>query len=155
MKSVTIPGWGTVHIHNVVLDLNGTITESGQFIPGILGALASLRKQGFRVYVLSGDSRGNLKQQLDRFPEIGIQITETAQAKRDFVESLGPESTVCIGNGNIDVEMFKVARLSMCTVQGEGATPGAICNADIVVTHIKEAIELIHDENKLIATLRS
>ena len=155
MKTIAIPGWGNMELRHVVVDLNGTITESGAFIPGVLDRLTALHQQGYAVFVLSGDTRGNLKERLGRFPEIGVRITETAQAKRAFVESLGPESTVCIGNGNIDIEMFKVAKLSICTLQGEGATPGALANADIVVTHIKDAIELLRDEDKLVATLRS
>ena len=155
MKSVSIPGRGTLQIRYVVVDLNGTLTESGVFIPGVLDALASLHKQGLSVYVLSADTRGNLEADLSGLPGVGVRVTETAQAKRDFVESLGPEFTICIGNGNIDIEMFKVAKLSICTIQGEGATTGALVHADIVVTRIKDAIELVCDEAKLIATLRS
>ena len=154
MNTVTIPGWGTLQIRHIVLDLNGTITESGEFIPGVLDALRNLHRKGYSVFVLSADTRRNLKERLGRFPEIGVRITETGQAKRALVESLGPESTICIGNGNIDVDMFKVARLSICTIQGEGATVEALTHADIVVTHVKDAIELVHDEQRLIATLR-
>ena len=51
--------------------------------------------------------------------------------------------------------MFKVAGLSICTIQAEGATTQALLNADIVVTHINQALEILLDEEKLIATLRS
>jgi len=44
MKTVTIPGWGSIEIKNVVLDLNGTITESGEPIPGILDYLQTLTR---------------------------------------------------------------------------------------------------------------
>ncbi|MDY6953627.1 MAG: hypothetical protein SWE60_19130, partial [Thermodesulfobacteriota bacterium] len=109
----------------------------------------------FRIFVLSGDTKGTLAQTLKGFPYIQAVLTRTAREKRAFVESLGPERTVCVGNGNIDVEMFKVARLSVCTVQAEGGATRAMLAADIVVTHIKHAMEILLDPHKLIATLRS
>jgi hypothetical protein len=36
-------------------------------------------------------------------------LTTTAENKRFFVAKMEVRQTVCIGNGNIDVEMFKVA----------------------------------------------
>jgi soluble P-type ATPase len=154
MKTVTIPGWGTIEIRHIVLDLNGTLTESGTFLPGVLDELVSLNEQGFSIHILSGDTRGNLKALLSPFRGLHCRITKTAQAKRSFVESLGPEHVVCIGNGNIDIEMFKIAGLSICPVQGEGASTKALGHADIVVPHIRHAIDLIRDEDKLVATLR-
>ena len=154
MKRIDIPGWGSVELENLVLDLNGTITESGSFIPGVIDRLEMLKGLGIRIYVLSGDTRGTVKERFADVPGIDAVVTKTAREKRDFVESLGPSSTVCVGNGNIDVEMFKVAGLSICTIQAEGATTQALLNADIVVTHINQALEILLDEEKLIATLR-
>lgn len=154
MKTIVVPGWGSVELENLVLDLNGTLTESGDFIPGVLDDLEKLKVRGFRVYVLSGDTRGILKHIFSDTSEIEPVVAGTAEEKRAFVESIGAERTVCLGNGNIDVEMFKVARLSICTIQAEGATTKAMLQADIVVTHIKHALEILLDSEKLIATLR-
>lgn len=155
MKAITIPEFGSLELENVVLDLNGTLTESGDFIAGVLDDLDVLRAEGFKIYILSGDTRGSLKQIFELHQDINTVVTDTAEDKRRFVESIGPERTFCIGNGNIDVEMFKVARLSVCTIQAEGATTRAMLEADIVVTHIRHAFEILLDSNKLIATLRA
>ena len=155
MKTIAVPGHGSFQLENVVLDLNGTLTESGDVIPGILDDLRALGALGFKIYVLSGDTRGNLAQTLGHLPAVEPVVTKTAEDKRHFVESIGPEHTVCVGNGNIDVEMFKVATLSVCTIQAEGAATKALLHADIVVTHIKHAFEILRDPEKLIATLRS
>ena len=155
MKTIVIPGQGTFELKNIVLDLNGTITETGAFIPGVVEGFQALRRAGFRIFVLSGDTKGTLAQTFKDFPYIQAVLTPTAQDKRTFVESIGPAHTACIGNGNIDVEMFKVARLSLCTIQAEGSTTKAMLQADIVVTHIKHAMEILLDPHKLIATLRS
>ncbi|MBW1859054.1 MAG: ATPase P [Deltaproteobacteria bacterium] len=154
MKTITVPGWGSAELENLVLDLNGTLTESGDFIPGVLDYLEKMRAEGFRIYVLSGDTRGAIKQGLEKPADVEAVITKTADEKRAFVESIGAEHTVCVGNGNIDVEMFKAARLSICTIQAEGATLQAMLAADIVVTHINQAFEILLDPSKMIATLR-
>jgi len=155
VKTIDVPGYGSVELKNVVLDLNGTVTESGDFIPGVLDDLEALRADGLKIYILSGDTRGNLGQTFEHASGVETVVTKTAQEKRTFVESIGPEHTVCVGNGNIDIEMFKVAKLSICTVQAEGATIKAMLHADIVVTHVKHAIEILLDPDKLIATLRA
>jgi soluble P-type ATPase len=154
VKTITVPGWGSAELENLVLDLNGTLTESGDFIPGVMDHLEKLKAEGFRIYVLSGDTRKTLKQGLEKPVDIEAVITKTADEKRDFVESIGADHTVCVGNGNIDVEMFKAARLSICTIQAEGATLQAMLAADIVVTHINQAFEILLDPSRLIATLR-
>ncbi len=154
MHTIAVPGWGSVKLKSLVFDLNGTLTQSGDFIPGVLDYLKRLQAQGFKVYILSADTRGVLEQAFELSPDIEAVVTSTADEKRRFVESIGAETTVCVGNGNIDVEMFKVAGLSICIIQGEGATTRAMLHADIVVTHIKHAFEVLLDPDKLIATLR-
>ena len=154
MKTITVPGWGSAELENLVLDLNGTLTESGDFIPGVIDYLEKMTAEGFRIYVLSGDTREVLKQGLEKPADVEAVIARTADEKKDFVESIGADHTVCVGNGNIDVEMFKAARLSICTIQAEGATLQAMLAADIVVTHIIQAFEILLDPRRLIATLR-
>ena len=154
MKTIAVPGWGSVELENLVLDLNGTLSESGDFIPGVVDYLEKLKSQSFKIYILSGDTRGTLKHVFQDSLQIKSVVTRSAREKRAFVESIGAEHTVCVGNGNIDVEMFKVARLSICTIQAEGATTQAMLQADIVVTNIKHAFEILLDPNKLIASLR-
>ncbi len=154
MKNIPVPGWGSVELENLVLDLNGTLTESGAFMPGVIDYLEKLHSKGFNIFVLSGDTRGTLRHTFEDSPGIQTIVTKTAHEKRIFVESIAAERTVCIGNGNIDVEMLKVAGLSICTIQAEGATPKAILQADIVVTNILDAFEILLDPDKLIATLR-
>jgi soluble P-type ATPase len=51
--------------------------------------------------------------------------------------------------------MFNAARLSICTIQAEGATLKAMLAADIVVTHSNQAFEILLDPSRMIATLRS
>jgi soluble P-type ATPase len=150
-----IPGWGTLHVAHVVLDLNGTITESGELIPGVSDYLTKLDDRGVTIVVLSGDTRDTLHSLFQKLERLTVHVTKTAEDKRAFVDALGPEKTVCIGNGNIDLEMFRTCALSICTVQAEGASVKAMVTADIVVNHIAHALDILLDPEKLIATLRS
>jgi hypothetical protein len=47
VKIIVVPGFGSLELENVVLDLNGTVTESGNFIPGVLEDLEALRAEGY------------------------------------------------------------------------------------------------------------
>ena len=154
MLRINIPGFGSLKIKNVVVDLNGTVTDSGKLISGVLSHIKALKKNGIDVYVLSGDTRGVLGEVFPQDSGIEIVLATSAAKKRVFVEKIGPRQTVCIGNGNIDVEMFKVARLSICTIQAEGATTRAMLNADIVVPHISNALGMLLEHDSLVATLR-
>ena len=155
MKNIEVPGYGPLRLENLVLDLNGTVTEDGVLIPGVLEAMGALAERGFKIYILSGDTRGTLQKLFKEHSWITVTATSTAEEKREFVISIGPEKTVCIGNGNIDVEMFRVAKLSICTIQKEGATTKALMEADIVVHHIIDALTLLLERERLIATLRA
>ena len=154
MIRINIPGFGLLEIKNLVTDLNGTITDSGRLIPGALSHMKALKESGIDIYVVSGDTRGVLGKILAQDSGIETVLTTSAEGKRAFVEKIGPGQTVCIGNGNIDVEMFKVARLSICTIQAEGAATRAMLNADIVVPHITDALKMLLDHKCLVATLR-
>jgi soluble P-type ATPase len=154
MIRINIPGFGLLEIKNLVTDLNGTITDSGRLIPGALSHMKALKESGIDIYVVSGDTRGVLGNILAQDSGIETVLTTSAEGKRAFVEEIGPGQTVCIGNGNIDVEMFKVARLSICTIQAEGAATRAMLNADIVVPHITDALKMLLDHECLVATLR-
>ena len=155
LDPITIPGWGTLQLAHVVLDLNGTITESGELIPGVSDYLTKLDDMGVRIAVLSGDTRDTLHTLFQKLKGLTVHVTKTAEEKRAFVDALDPEKTVCIGNGNIDLKMFQACAISICTIQAEGASVKAMGAADIVVNHIAHALDILLDPEKLIATLRS
>ncbi|EPS51835.1 hypothetical protein CFSAN002367_03846 [Clostridium botulinum CFSAN002367] len=58
--------------------------------------------------------------------------------KKSFVEKLGPGETMVIGNGMNDIEMFKVATLSIAVIGEEGCAGKLIVQSDIVVSSIKK-----------------
>jgi soluble P-type ATPase len=78
-----------------------------------------------------------------------------AEAKLHYVQELGLERTVCIGNGRNDRLMLKAAALGLAVVLAEGIAGETIQAADIVSRSINDALDLLLNPLRLTATLRS
>ena len=63
--------------------------------------------------------------------------------------------TACIGNGRNDRAMLKHAALGIAVLAEEGVATDAIVAADIVVSDIWHALDLLLNPLRLVATLRS
>jgi len=59
-----------------------------------------------------------------------------------------------IGNGNNDCSMLEKSELGILVIGKEGASTKALLKSNLVVTDIKDAINLFLNEKRLIATLR-
>ena len=70
------------------------------------------------------------------------------------LKHLGASLTVCIGNGRNDCLMIEAAALGIALVQREGAASAAILAADVVMSDILDALDLLISPLRLIATLR-
>ncbi|MBE0447689.1 MAG: HAD hydrolase family protein, partial [Actinobacteria bacterium] len=61
---------------------------------------------------------------------------------------------IAIGNGSNDVEMLKKAKLGIAVIGREGCACDALKAADIVMNSSADALDLLINSNRLIATLR-
>ena len=68
---------------------------------------------------------------------------------------LNPQRVVAIGNGRNDRLMLEAAGLGIALIQAEGAASETLRRADVVCTSILDALGLLRDPRRLIATLRS
>jgi soluble P-type ATPase len=84
-----------------------------------------------------------------------LPTADQAAGKLAYVERLGCDRTVCIGNGRNDRRMLQEAGLSIALVQREGASSESLAAADVVCTDILSALELLCNPLRLTATLRS
>jgi soluble P-type ATPase len=75
--------------------------------------------------------------------------------KAEFVDGLGSQSVVAIGNGANDVEMLHRAALGIAVLGGEGLAAKCLNAADIVVPSIEVALDLLIYPKRLLATLRA
>ena len=138
-----------------MLDYNGTLAIDGTLISGVSERLNTLAQQ-LTVYVVTADTFGNATEHLKA---VNCQLTvlrqgNQQQQKADFVLKLGQQSVVAIGNGLNDALMLKQAALGLVVLQQEGAAIKTWQNADVALTGINDALDLLLNPLRLKATLR-
>lgn len=155
MLSISIPGFSELRLVDLVSDFNGTLAQDGRLLPGIRELLVDLAGD-LRIHVVTADTHGSAAQELQGLP-VSVQVippANQAAAKRAFVERLGGNGVVALGNGRNDREMLSAAALGIVVVQVEGAAPETLASADVVVSTAIDALELLRHPQRLVATLR-
>ena len=155
MIEVTIPGRRIYRLDYLVLDLNGTIALDGNIIKGVGERVHALSKL-LDIYVITADTFGGAQEIAEN---LGVKIHkvkagEEKVQKLKFVQRLGSENVVAIGNGSNDAAMLRESILGISVIGPEGAAREAVNGSDIVVTSINAALDLILKPTRLIATLR-
>ncbi|MDA8332707.1 MAG: hypothetical protein M0027_16170 [Candidatus Dormibacteraeota bacterium] len=139
-----------------MLDLNGTLALDGQLLP-VHSSLAQLGRS-LDVTLLSADTHGTLEQVAMELGVRAVRLDENqggAEQKAAYVEALGAESVVAIGNGTNDAAMLRSAALGIVVVGAEGCSLRALTSADVVVASAENALNLLLEPRRLVATLRS
>lgn len=156
MINIDIPGFCQLQLAHLVLDYNGTLAQDGQLLPGVREALAQLSSD-VRVHVITADTFGVAAAQLAGLPLTLsiIPLGDQAQAKLDYVAVLGADTVMAIGNGRNDRLMLRAAAVGIALVQAEGGAVQAMQSADMVCTSINDALNLLLNPKRLIATLRA
>jgi soluble P-type ATPase len=156
MISIDIPGFGKLALEHLVCDYNGTLALDGKLLPGVAETLSAL-SPSLRIHVVTADTFGLAKAQLEGLPvELKITPIESqAEAKLDFVSTLGAGTVVGIGNGRNDRKMLKAVALGIALIQREGGAAETLTSAHVVSTSVLDALELLRHPKRLIATLRS
>ena len=155
MISINIPGWATMEIENVILDLNGTLATDGKIPPEVKKKINSLAGQ-VKVFVLTADTQGTATEESRelRTELIKIEGKDSKEGKFSFLKTLELEKTVVIGNGSNDQLILKEAGLGIAVLGDEGISVTAMKNADILVKTISDALDLLMKPKRIIATLR-
>jgi P-type E1-E2 ATPase len=154
--TVDIPGYKTLRLEYLVLDLNGTLAVDGTLVAGVEECLQKLADK-IRTFVVTADTFGEAAQLFEDLP-CQLSVLPPGQqdlAKLEFVQQLGTGAVVCIGNGRNDKLMLKEAALGVAVILGEGAAAETLMAADVVCTDIVSALELLLNPLRLTATLRS
>lgn len=142
-----------MELSTIILDLNGTLTVGGTIISGVAERLQALKELGYKIVFFTGNTRNNAKELAQQL-EIGWVLATDGEAKKEQALKLNPETCVSIGNGLIDLELMKVVKLRMVTLQAEGVHVQTMLHSDIVIPTINDALDLLIDQQRLIATLR-
>ncbi len=155
MIEFEIPGLKKFTLENLVLDYNGTLANDGELLQSVKELLGALSAH-LKIYVVTADTFGkvnNFKSMLNCELHI-LPAEDQVKLKADFVEILGADKTIAIGNGTNDSKMLKISALGIAVIGKEGASIKAIQNADIVCNSIVDALTLLLNPQKIIATLR-
>ncbi|MBI2636220.1 haloacid dehalogenase [Candidatus Peregrinibacteria bacterium] len=151
----SIPGRGDFDIQKVIFDLNGTLTIDGKVIEGVPERIQALRQRVLALFLFTGDTQGN---GATIAKELGLELKVTghAQDKANEARELESEHCAAIGNGSIDIELFKTVKFPMAVRQAEGSCPKAEEEALIVFPSILDALDALLQEppKRIIATLR-
>lgn len=156
MIEIKIPGFRNLLLSHLVLDYNGTLATDGELLPGVGDALKEISAD-LRVHVLTADTFNFAAEQVAGLPLkfVVIPLDFQAEAKLAYVSQIGADSVVAIGNGRNDREMLKAAAIGIALLQKEGGSSETFASADVISASILDALELLRNPKRLIATLRS
>ena len=155
MLNIQIPGRDALTLNHLILDYNGTIAEDGEIIGSILPRLEALSDY-LSIYVITADTHGSAAKKCEGLPlqVLTFPTTEVGQIKADETKKLNG-GVVTIGNGYNDIPMSDAADLSICVIGREGCCGALLVHADVVVTSIDDALDLLLKPHRLRATLRT
>ena len=203
MIEIIIPGFKTLRLKNLVLDLNGTLATDGVISEKVIKKLDEL-KQILNIFIITSGTHGKLEEISEKISANLVSITEIeekleeyyslitesppksivvnkkgnvifkefcllkakppllikikhkngSEQKRDFVKKIVAQNCICIGNGSNNVLMFKECNLSIAVIGKEGLSTQALKNADILVKDICDALDMLSNTKRIIATLR-
>jgi soluble P-type ATPase len=156
MKIYDIPNFGKCEIHNILLDLNGTLSQFGNYPTGLKYLIQEVKKF-FEIYVISANTRGTLDQIAVDLGIKAIHIPKSKSEKESKLTSLrvlNSEHTIAIGNGNNDLEIINQSKIGIAILGDEGLSIQTMISSDLVVPSISDAFKILLDEKALIATLR-
>lgn len=152
MISIEIPNRGKIELAHAVFDVNGTLAVDGAVIPGVVDRLNALSDL-LALHILTAGTHGNLEQ-LERTLGLPLQVISSGADKARYVQQLGPDSVIAFGNGANDALMLRLAAIGVAVLAAEGMAIGALQAADVLTPGPIDAIDLLLNPKRLIATLR-
>lgn len=161
MIELSIPGRGTIRLEHLVCDVNGTLAVDGRLVEGVSRSLGTLRDR-LQIHLLTMDSYGRqsiIDQQLN-LQAVRLQANPDerpgyeARLKADYIQQLGADQVIAIGQGANDAAMLRAACIGVCVLSQEGTAVETLNAADILVPNILTALELLEKPLRLVATLR-
>ncbi len=155
MIEINIPGRGAIFLEYLVCDVNGTIAIDGELIEGI-GRTISELKDRLEIHLLTADTHGHQKSidQKLNLKAVRIQPGDEQSQKSNYIDSLGSNRVVAIGQGANDALMLKKSAIGICVLSTEGAAFETLKSADLIVPDIFTAFGLLQNPIRLVASLR-
>ena len=152
MIRIDIPNRGVIELQYAVFDVNGTLAVDGVPIPSVVDHLKPLAAQ-LSIHALTAGTHGNLER-LEKAFGFPLQIISTGEEKANYVQKLGPSNVIAIGNGANDAAMLRLAAIGVAVLGAEGVAISALQAADVLALGPLDAIGLVLNPKRLVATLR-
>ncbi len=157
MLTLHIPSYPTLNITDLVLDYNGTLAFEGNVKSGVFERLERLASAPLRIHVITADTYGSVHEQCNK-PYIIIHVIgkeKQDEEKRRYIEHLGAQNCIAIGNGRNDALMLQSAAIGMALLQEEGLSFEALRHSNTLFKNINDALDALLHPSRLIATLRN
>ncbi|MFH7319370.1 ATPase P [Desulfurivibrio sp. D14AmB] len=152
-----VPGGKNYQLDQIVFDLNGTIANGGRVASTTRELLTRLAQRA-TLYLITADTHHTASEIEEVLGEaVRWQLlsgSATAAAKQELVRQLGSGRTAAVGNGANDLLMLEEAALAIAVAGEEGCFAPLLSRADLLVTHIDQALMLLLEPKRIIATLR-
>lgn len=147
-----IPGARRIELTDLMVDVNGTLTDRGEVIDGVHPRLQRLTSD-CSIHLVSADTFGTLD---ELAASLGVSATRISNGhdKLDFVNRRGVATCGVIGNGLNDAMALQAAALAIVVLGPEGAHPRSVQAADLLCATIIDALDLLADPRALSATIR-
>ncbi len=155
MKKIEIPNYQKLTLEHVILDYNGTLAKDGELKEEVKALLPELCTH-YHVHVITADTFGSVKSQMQGF-SVTVKVLQTdnhTAEKAAYIDILGKVQCVAIGNGSNDKLMLQNAVLGIAIIGDEGCATSTLLESDISCANIADALNLMLNEKRLIATLR-
>ena len=154
MISIQRPGMEDLDIHFVLIDFEGTLAMDGRVHPKAKDKVNLLSKRA-SIYILTKSNREKVEETLRKMKAEILYVAEgdSSQQKLNVLQRLGPHQTAVIGNGLDDGQIMEQAGLGMCVIGKEGSSAEAMAKADLVVTHVLDALDFLLKPLRQRATL--
>lgn len=125
----------------------------GDLYPGVLESLGSLKQSGYKIFIASNGKREYLKAIVD-FYQLEQWVTETfsieqidslnkSELVRNIIEKYGITSGAMVGDRLSDIHAGKGNGLTAIGCHFDFAQEEELAQADIVIRHFDELIEII------------
>jgi len=144
MITIHRPGREPLQIEFILIDFDGTLASDRRVHPKAKDRINLLAKRT-KIYILAKGEREVIEDILRKVKAEIVFSSEGqgSQEKLDLLTRLGKDRTVAIGNGLEDALMIDEAGLGICVIGKEGASGEALRKADLVVTHILDALDFL------------
>src|SRR5262245_49841608 len=150
---VSVPGGTDLRLDNLLLDVNGTLTNRGQLIDGVQPRIDRLRS-ALDIHLLSADTFGTLDAVAEQLGGPMVTRISSGKEKAAYAERLGAAGCAAVGNGANDQPMLSAVGLGIAIIGPEAVSARTPVAAAVATTTVADALELILEPATLTATLR-